>query len=246
MFPTQALRQTRPGAQYVVWPRIDQKSCLKAIAAAGCVPLVVENLLEGDELRTDVAGVREKIASVGAEQARTRTRTCMCLCMRMRMRMCMRVCTCVWHVHVHVCMQYCARTLAHSPPMHSPPLRVWRVWQLRVWCVWQLRVWQLRVWQVLCVLSTTSCFAPRGVERLLDLARICLELDVPHFVNNAYGVQCTSCMRAIAAASKHGRLDLFIQARMPTPTLAMLCPPLRGLRTTYFALSIHPPRCAVL
>jgi len=36
--------------------------------AAGCVPLVVENLLEGDELRTDVAGVREKIASVGAEQ----------------------------------------------------------------------------------------------------------------------------------------------------------------------------------
>ena len=228
MFPTQALRQTRPGAQYVVWPRIDQKSCLKAIAAAGCVPLVVENLLEGDELRTDVAGVREKIASVGAEQARTRTRTCMCLCMRMRMRMCMRVCTCVWHVHVHVCMQYCARTLAHSPPMHSPPLRVWRVWQ------------------VLCVLSTTSCFAPRGVERLLDLARICLELDVPHFVNNAYGVQCTSCMRAIAAASKHGRLDLFIQARMPTPTLAMLCPPLRGLRTTYFALSIHPPRCAVL
>ena len=82
-----ALRQTRPGAQYVVWPRIDQKSCLKAIAAAGCVPLVVENLLEGDELRTDVAGVREKIGSVGAEQ-------------------------------------------------------------------------------VLCVLATTSCFAPRGVERV--------------------------------------------------------------------------------
>ena len=52
----------------MVWPRIDQKSCLKAIAAAGCVPLVVENLLEGDELRTDVAGVREKIVSVGAEQ----------------------------------------------------------------------------------------------------------------------------------------------------------------------------------
>ena len=90
------------------------------------------------------------------------------------------------------------------------------------------------------------------MERLLDLARICLELDVPHFVNNAYGVQCTACMKAIAAASKHGRLDLFIQAymhtlhpyilfiqaymhttlhpyilfiqaRMPTPTLAMPC-----------------------
>ena len=103
MSSTQALRQTRPGAQYVVWPRIDQKSCLKAIAAAGCVPLVVENLLEGDELRTDVAGVREKIASVGAEQARTRTRMCMwhvaCMC----------TCMCA-------CILLCAQTCMHGPP----------------------------------------------------------------------------------------------------------------------------------
>ena len=181
----------------MVWPRIDQKSCLKAIAAAGCVPLVVENLLEGDELRTDVAGVREKIASVGAEQARTRTRMCM------------------WHACARACVRasYCARIRACMvlPSVRGPAQRAW---------------------QVLCVLSTTSCFAPRGVERLLDLARICLELDVPHFVNNAYGVQCTACMKAIAAASKHGRLDLFIQARIhphPTPTLTVPFVPLRGL-----------------
>ena len=35
---------------------------------------------------------------------------------------------------------------------------------------------------------------------------------MPHFVNNAYGVQCAMCMKAIGAASKHGRLDLFIQS----------------------------------
>ena len=95
------------------------------------------------------------------------------------------------------------------------------------------------------------------MERLLDLARICLELDVPHFVNNAYGVQCTACMKAIAAASKHGRLDLFIQAymhtlhpyilfiqaRMPTPTLAMPYSPLRGLLDDV-PRPLHPPsRC---
>ena len=128
-----ALRAMRPRAKYVVWPRIDQKSCLKAVAAAGCTPLVVENLLEGDELRTDVDGVRARIDEVGAE------------------------------------------------------------------CV-------------LCVLSTTSCFAPRGVDKLLELGRLCADASVPHVANNAYGVQCTACMKAIAAASRHGRLDAFIQS----------------------------------
>ena len=41
-----ALRAMRPAAKYVVWPRIDQKSCLKAVAAAGCTPLVVESCLK--------------------------------------------------------------------------------------------------------------------------------------------------------------------------------------------------------
>ena len=30
-----ALRQHRPGARYVIWPRIDQKSCIKSIITAG-------------------------------------------------------------------------------------------------------------------------------------------------------------------------------------------------------------------
>ena len=128
-----ALRQLRPGAHYVVWPRIDQKSCLKAVSAAGCVPLVIENILDGDELRTDVDAVRARIVEVGASE-------------------------------------------------------------------------------VLCVLSTTSCFAPRGVDKLLELGRLCAEVEVPHVANNAYGVQCPSSMKAIAAASRHGRLDAFIQS----------------------------------
>lgn len=42
------------GARYVVWPRIDQKSCLKAIMTAGFTPLVVENIIDGDVVRTDI------------------------------------------------------------------------------------------------------------------------------------------------------------------------------------------------
>lgn len=128
-----ALRQLRPDAKYVVWPRIDQKSCLKAIAASGATPVVIENVLEGDELRTDVDAVRAMLDQLGPHN-------------------------------------------------------------------------------VLCVLSTTSCFAPRGVDKLLELGRHAHELNVPHISNNAYGVQCPQCMRAIASASKHGRLDAFLQS----------------------------------
>ena len=38
----------------VLWSRIDQKTCLKAITAAGLEPEVIELLAQGDELITDV------------------------------------------------------------------------------------------------------------------------------------------------------------------------------------------------
>ena len=46
---------------------------------------------------------------------------------------------------------------------------------------------------VVAVLSTTSCFAPRAADRLVEIAKLCREMDVGHIVNNAYGVQVTSC-----------------------------------------------------
>mmetsp|Transcript_23104 Transcript_23104/g.72620 ORF Transcript_23104/g.72620 Transcript_23104/m.72620 type:complete len:621 (-) Transcript_23104:113-1975(-) len=128
-----ALRQLRPNARHVLWPRIDQKSCLKAVSAAGLTPVPIENVLDGDELRTDLDALAAKLSEIGAAD-------------------------------------------------------------------------------VLCVLTTTSCFAPRAVEKLLDVARLCAEQGVPHLCNNAYGVQCDRCMKAIASASRHGRLDCFIQS----------------------------------
>jgi O-phospho-L-seryl-tRNASec:L-selenocysteinyl-tRNA synthase len=71
------LKKDRPDAKYVIWPRIDQKTCLKAIATSGStrraqkcvqitlcsglVPIVVENLLEGDECRTNVPEIEAQI-----------------------------------------------------------------------------------------------------------------------------------------------------------------------------------------
>eukprot|EP00952_Eustigmatos_sp_NYUAD-ZCMA_P009290 38424-Eustigmatos_ZCMA.PRE.1 len=49
-----SLRPTKPQARYVLWPRIDQKSCLKAIITAGLDAVVLPLQLDGDELNTDL------------------------------------------------------------------------------------------------------------------------------------------------------------------------------------------------
>lgn len=54
--------------RYVIWSRIDQKTCLKSIAAANLVPVVVPLVLQGDQLETDVEGVRRQIEELGAQQ----------------------------------------------------------------------------------------------------------------------------------------------------------------------------------
>ena len=72
--------------------------------------MIIENLIEGDELRTDLPAVEAKIAELGAEN-------------------------------------------------------------------------------VLCVFTTSSCFAPRAPDRVVEIARLCKKLGVAHLINNAYGLQ---------------------------------------------------------
>ena len=132
-----AIRDTRPRTDKrlaVIWPRVDQKSCIKAVGLAGLRLVVVENVVEGDQLRTDVDGVRAAIDAAGGAEG------------------------------------------------------------------------------VCCVLTTTSCFAPRAVDRVVDVARICADLGVPHVVNNAYGVQSRRCMADLTSAMRKGRVDAVVQS----------------------------------
>ena len=46
-----------PEKRYVIWPRIDQKSCYKCMLTAGLIPLVVETSFEGDAIATGVAQI---------------------------------------------------------------------------------------------------------------------------------------------------------------------------------------------
>lgn len=127
------LRHRRPKARYILWPRIDQKSCFKSMVTAGFEPVVIENVLEGDELRTNLEEVERKIEEFGAEN-------------------------------------------------------------------------------ILCVHSTTSCFAPRVPDRLEELSVLCAKHDIPHIVNNAYGVQSSKCMHLIQQGARVGRIDAFVQS----------------------------------
>jgi O-phospho-L-seryl-tRNASec:L-selenocysteinyl-tRNA synthase len=59
------LRPRRPPtARYVVWTRIDQKTCFKAIRSAGLEPVVVENQLVGDCVCTDLEALKRAVESL--------------------------------------------------------------------------------------------------------------------------------------------------------------------------------------
>ncbi|XP_059471686.1 O-phosphoseryl-tRNA(Sec) selenium transferase [Neocloeon triangulifer] len=71
---------------------------------------------------------------------------------------------------------------------------------------------QLGPANIVCVLSTTSCFAPRAPDSLEQVAVLCARNNIPHIVNNAYGLQSARCMHLIQEASRKGRVDAFVQS----------------------------------
>ncbi|EDV22917.1 uncharacterized protein TRIADDRAFT_50605 [Trichoplax adhaerens] len=127
------IKQMRPEAKYIIWPRVDQKSCFKAIFTAGFEPIVIENILVEDELRTDVQMIEKHLKGIPPEQ-------------------------------------------------------------------------------ILCIYTTTSCFTPRAPDSLEAIGKLCKEFEIPHVVNNAYGLQSSKCTHLIEQAARSGRLDAFIQS----------------------------------
>ncbi|EGC37855.1 hypothetical protein DICPUDRAFT_149505 [Dictyostelium purpureum] len=126
-------QKSQSNARYVIWPRIDQKSCLKSIVTAGLIPIVIENKLEGDMIRTDLDAIKSKIIELGPSN-------------------------------------------------------------------------------ILCVFSTTSCFAPRAPDRIVEISQLCKEHNIGHIINNAYGLQCSKILHAISQSCKLGRVDAYIQS----------------------------------
>lgn len=127
------MRIKEPLKKYVVWCRIDQKTCLKAIVSAGLTPVIVEPIVDGDVVRIDAASVQSAISKIGLEN-------------------------------------------------------------------------------VLCVVTTTSCFAPRAPDDVIAISNLCKTQNIFHLINNAYGLQCSKICHSIAVAANLGRVDFVVQS----------------------------------
>ncbi|KAM7360120.1 sec synthetase [Cochliomyia hominivorax] len=130
-----SLRKLRPNAKYILWSRIDQKSCFKSMTTAGFTPIII-NLIRKPEkpgLYTNIDEFKKKLSDIPSED-------------------------------------------------------------------------------ILCIMSTTSCFAPRNMDDIVKLSCLAEEHNIPHVINNAYGLQSPYICSRIQEAAVKGRVDLFVQS----------------------------------
>ncbi|MBS7288900.1 MAG: O-phosphoseryl-tRNA(Sec) selenium transferase, partial [Candidatus Freyarchaeota archaeon] len=62
------------------------------------------------------------------------------------------------------------------------------------------------------IISTTTFFPPREPDDVREIAKAARDLEVPHVVNNAYGVQSREIMRLVRGAADAGRVDAVVQS----------------------------------
>ena len=94
---------------------------------------------------------------------------------------------------------------------------------------------------IVCIFTTTSCFAPRAPDAVDKVGQLCKQygmhgslyflsmcfncimyfsiflyklclLDIPHVINNAYGLQCRKTCKLINRAVTIGRVDYIISS----------------------------------
>jgi O-phospho-L-seryl-tRNASec:L-selenocysteinyl-tRNA synthase len=124
--------QNQPVKDVVLWSRIDQKSCYKAVQTAGFKCVVVPTKVDGDMVVTDMDSLQENVN------------------------------------------KYRGRVIA--------------------------------------IISTTSCFAPRVPDQIDEIGKLCLDEDVAHIINNAYGLQCQTTVKLINRACVLGRVDAIVSS----------------------------------
>lgn len=74
------------------------------------------------------------------------------------------------------------------------------------------QIQELGAANIVCIYSTTSCFAPRQCDDILSLGRLAKKYEIPHLINNAYGLQSRWISNCIERAAIHGRIDIFVQS----------------------------------
>lgn len=67
--------------------------------------------------------------------------------------------------------------------------------------------------KICCVMSVTSSYAPRNSDDIVKIAHICKRYNVPHIINNAFGLQCNYLCKEIQKCfESKGRVDFVVQS----------------------------------
>lgn len=128
------LKKQRPSSRYVLWSRIDQKSCFKSILTANLEPIIIEQIEINNYLQTNINEFEKQIEKLTPDD-------------------------------------------------------------------------------ICCIISTTSCFAPRAIDNVQDLSQLCEKYSIPHLINNAYGLQSTKIIHQIEQIKQlNGRIDYIVQS----------------------------------
>ena len=59
------IKKLNPSAKYVIWCRIDQKTCLKSVITANLEPIVIEPIINGEEIDTNIEEIDKKLIELG-------------------------------------------------------------------------------------------------------------------------------------------------------------------------------------
>lgn len=201
-------RSQRPStARYVVWCRIDQKTSLKCVEAAGFVPVIVElrPVAPAAICTDDGGGVRNNSKRLSRkQQSRTAQANEGPVPVAHPPNDSVSNDTNAQETKLPSRTEDCTQKDASGSPSH---------------CFLQSHIDDVAAAikhvgreQVVCVMITTSCFAPRLPDDPLPFARLCDSLGVPLVVNNAYGTQCPWIMKRLATAMRLGRVDGVVQS----------------------------------
>lgn len=131
------LKRDNMKAKYIIFPRIDQKTCLKTIISGGFIPIIIEPEIKGDMRVTNITKIQEIINQYKNEN---------------------------------------------------------------------------RIEEILCVSSTTSCFAPRGYDDVKSISEICKDNKIHHIVNSAYGIYCGKITEELNLSVKNGEITCIVSS----------------------------------
>lgn len=99
------------------------------------------------------------------------------------------------------------------------------------------------------VVTTTSCFAPRAPDDVVQVARLCDEFKLPHVINHAYGLQSSKLCHVVNEACRTGRVDAIVSSCdknfMVPVGGAILIAPEAGLKLLRRVAEAYPGRASI-